>query len=168
MNELEQLKQRIEALEAWKAEREQRQLTYPLDTQTIEAINEHFLTIYDSIVYANAAGIDFTTFLVKQGSYRGSIGSGFPLFPFTVNTSTDVFTVSNSIVNGETPNFADDTQVLLTFRSGGSLPSPLLPNILYYVINSTGTTFQLSATLGGSAINVTSSGSGDLYIEPVN
>ncbi len=168
MTEIQQLKQRIEQLEAWKAQKEARQISYPIDQQSIEVIGEHFLRIYDSIITSNAAGLDFTTFLVKQGSYRGGIGSGFPIFPFTVNTSTNVFTVFNAIDNGEEPNFADDTQCLVYFRSGGSLPSPLFPNVLYYVINSTGTTFQLSTTLGGVAIDITTAGSGDLYIEPVN
>ena len=48
--------------------------------------------------------------------------------------------------------------------TGGSLPSGLSTNTTYYVINVSGTQFNLSATQGGSAINTSSAGSGTFYI----
>ena len=46
------------------------------------------------------------------------------------------------------------------FRSTGTLPTGLFQNITYYVVNSSGTTFNVSYTAGGSSINTTGSGSG--------
>ncbi len=51
----------------------------------------------------------------------------------------------------------------VTFRtvegSGGTLSSPLVAGTVYYVIRLTDSTFSLSATDGGAAIDITSNGS---------
>jgi hypothetical protein len=73
-----------------------------------------------------------------------------------VNVSTDYVTVNSYLrfFNGDIVNVAtDDTS-----------PSPLLAGVNYYVINSDGTTFQLSLTGGGAAINITTAGSGQQFI----
>lgn len=168
MNEIEKLKQDIEMLKAWKAQKESQQLSYPLDVQSIAVLNEHFLSVRDSLIYTNPSGMDFTSWIVQQGAYRGVVGVGYPIYPYTVNTGTDVLTVSPDIVNGIPADFSDGTQVLVSFRQGGTMPSPLVPNVIYYVVNSTGNTFQLENTPGGGVINITSSGTGDQYIEAVN
>jgi hypothetical protein len=65
-----------------------------------------------------------------------------------------VFTTTGSasaLVNG--------TIVTLT---GGSLPTGFTTATNYYVVSSSGATFQLSATSGGAAINSTSTGSGSV------
>jgi hypothetical protein len=49
----------------------------------------------------------------------------------------------------------------LMFETTGALPLPLYPFIVYYVINFSGTTFNLALTAGGVAINTTTAGSGD-------
>jgi hypothetical protein len=41
--------------------------------------------------------------------------------------------------------------------SGGTAPSPLVLGTVYYVVSATTNTFQLSATQGGAAINLTTS-----------
>ena len=50
----------------------------------------------------------------------------------------------------------------VTFRaeSGGTLPSPLVAGTTYYAIPVTDSTFQVSATSGGAAVNTVSNGSG--------
>jgi len=48
--------------------------------------------------------------------------------------------------------------------SGGSVPAGFTAGTTYYVINSSGSTFNLAATVGGSAINSTGSGSGTLSV----
>ena len=48
--------------------------------------------------------------------------------------------------------------------TGGSLPSPLTTNTTYYVVNVSGTSFNLATTQGGAAINTTNAGSGTFYI----
>lgn len=53
-----------------------------------------------------------------------------------------------------------DTGDVVYFRAeaGGSLPSPLVEGTGYYVIASSDSTFQVSATSGGAAINLTTAG----------
>lgn len=60
-----------------------------------------------------------------------------------------VFTVTTAPANG-----------FLVVLSGASLPTPFVAGQAYYVVNRTGTTFQLSATPGGTGINSSSTGSG--------
>jgi hypothetical protein len=66
------------------------------------------------------------------------------------NASPCVFTVPGSAL-------ANGTPVAL---SGASLPTGFTAGTVYYVVASSGSTFELSATSGGSAINSTSTGSG--------
>jgi hypothetical protein len=53
---------------------------------------------------------------------------------------------------------ANNTQIELF--TTGTLPAGLSVNTAYYVVNSTGTTFNVSLTSGGSAINTTAVGTG--------
>ena len=73
-------------------------------------------------------------------------------FVFTADDTTDVLTsASHPFVN-------DD---IVFVDSDGTLPAGLSPATPYYVINSNaGVDLQLSATLGGSAIDMTDTGSG--------
>jgi hypothetical protein len=68
-----------------------------------------------------------------------------------IQTGTDTIT---SIGHGF-PNGAR-----LTFSSTGTLPAGINSGTIYYVVNTTTNTFQISTSLGGSAINITDVGSG--------
>ena len=77
-----------------------------------------------------------------------------------VNTSTEVITISaHGLVDGCKLRY-DDTNLDITGLTDQSD---------YFVINATTNTFQLSATRGGSAVNLTAaSGSGTfLYVSPI-
>lgn len=77
-----------------------------------------------------------------------------PSYAFTAtDASPAVFTVS-----GSAP--ANGTPVQL---QGSSLPGGFTAGVTYYVVSSSGSTFELAATSGGSAINSTSTGSGTAY-----
>lgn len=77
-----------------------------------------------------------------------------PSYSFTAtHASPCVFTASGSY-------YGDGTLVSL---SGGSLPAGFTATN-YFVVNASGDTFQLSATSGGSAINSTSTGSGNVIL----
>jgi hypothetical protein len=70
---------------------------------------------------------------------------------FTATNGTPaIFTVPGSA-------YANGTAVAL---SGASLPTGFSASTVYYVVSSSGSTFELSATHGGSAINSSSTGSG--------
>lgn len=83
-----------------------------------------------------------------------------------VSVSGSTFTA-----NGRFP-FADGQQVSIDSRLPNQVPSPLVETdsqgnaVYYYVVNlnSTGTQFQLSSTVGGSPITLTSTGVGQLTV----
>jgi hypothetical protein len=76
--------------------------------------------------------------------------------PFTVSTSSSTLTpFGASFANGA---------VLRLSNSGGQLPSPLATYTDYYVVNASGSTIQLSATLGGSPIAIGTTGTGTQFI----
>ena len=91
-----------------------------------------------------------TTALVQllPYSWTQTIGSA----TFTANSGTDVFT---SVGHGLTLN-----KIVWLDNSGGALPGNVSRRTNYFVINPTADTFQLSLTSGGSAINISSNGSG--------
>jgi hypothetical protein len=59
--------------------------------------------------------------------------------------------------------FANGMAIRLT--TTGALPTGLSVGTTYFVVNATSTTFQLSATFGGAAINTTGATSGTTYID---
>ena len=68
-----------------------------------------------------------------------------------VDTTTEIITVTgSSYSNGDVVTF------------GGTAPGGLSTGVAYYVINASGTTFQVAATSGGSAINLTNAGSSNV------
>jgi hypothetical protein len=69
----------------------------------------------------------------------------------TVDTGTDVFTCLNAFV---------DTNAIEFYSLGNDLPAPLVQGTTYYVVNAAGNTFKVSATSGGAAINITTTGTG--------
>lgn len=69
---------------------------------------------------------------------------------YTVNTTTDVLTFTTALT--------DNTTIQLFTTS--STPAGLSIGTTYYVVNASGATCKLSLTLGGTAINITSVGSG--------
>lgn len=77
--------------------------------------------------------------------------------PFTANAGTDVCTaVGHQLSNG---------QALTVRNVGGGLPAGLAAATIYWVVNVTTDTFKLSATKGGSAIDITTTGTGTHYAE---
>ncbi|NUO50666.1 MAG: hypothetical protein HOV80_17575 [Polyangiaceae bacterium] len=75
----------------------------------------------------------------------------FPDIDVTLDSATDVFTRN---AHGLSVN----TRVYLGIRNGGSFPFGQDPHALYYLVNVTANTFQLSLTLGGAAVNFTTTG----------
>lgn len=57
-------------------------------------------------------------------------------------------------------------RVFLVVSSGGAAPDGLEAGKVYYVLNKTDNTLQLARISGGSAVTVSSSGSGSLYLRP--
>lgn len=74
---------------------------------------------------------------------------------FTADAGTDVITsAGHGLSNGDAVVFSN---------SGGGLPAGLSANTFYYVINASTDTFKVSTTLGGSAVDITGTGTGTHY-----
>lgn len=85
--------------------------------------------------------------------------TGLPVVATSVDASNNVFTANVSDVI----TFTTYTPVLnnvLYVKTTGGLPSPLVINTKYYVITPVGLTCKFSLTLGGAAINITTTGTG--------
>ena len=96
--------------------------------------------------------------------YRGS-----PLYywdaSFGLAPASFTVTIASPAVVSSTISLLDNTPVILTSTAYPSaLPTGLTAGTTYYVKNSTGLTFNLSATPGGAAINTSGSQSGTHYI----
>lgn len=61
------------------------------------------------------------------------------------------------------------TDIPVTFRAdaGGTLPAPLAENVTYYATGITDSTFAVSASAGGSSIDLTTAGNRILVIAPL-
>ena len=115
---------------------------------------------------ANGTAVSFST--------TGALPTGI-----TANTAYYVFGRTSTTYNlATTPDIAQTATItiatpgvvtvasapangaLVTFSTTGALPTGLTAGTNYYVVNRTATTFQVSATSGGSAINTTGTQSG--------
>jgi len=89
------------------------------------------------------------------GAFSVTYDAGY-LAPITANASTDVLTVAGRTL--------EDGAAVVLSNSGGSLPGGLEARTVYYVRDVSGQTFKVSATDGGSAIDLTSVGSGANFV----
>lgn len=78
--------------------------------------------------------------------------------PAAVNTTTDVITLTNTFTNTDRVVFTTTT----------TLPAPLSAATIYFVVGRTATTFQVSTTSGGAAVNLTTQGTGTHTVSQVS
>ena len=156
-NRLTELEKQVADLMAWKKERMAQQLTSPLDFQSKGILAKDFIQFVDSFNYVGgASGLQFPlTLIINVNNKKYYLQPTFPMYPYTAVPATDYLKLSYSpFINGDQVIvYTDDT-----------VPGGLISGTTYYVINASGNTFQLSASSGGTAINITSVGSGHQYI----
>ena len=86
---------------------------------------------------------------------------------FGLSPASFTVTIGASAVVTASISLSNNTAVILTNTGFPSaLPTGLVVGTTYYVINTTGTTFNLSATPGGAAITTSGTQSGIHYIMP--
>lgn len=156
---IKDLTARVEKLEKWQAARTAQQITYPLDINSQQILNKYLMAITDVIDF-NITGVGdrrLFTYVGIQNSLRFQV-TPLTLYKYSANPTTDTITLAY----GSLPN---DTAVYL--YSDGTYPPPLDVDIVYYVINSVGSTLQLSLSPGGAAINITGAGSGQQYMQTI-
>lgn len=101
---------------------------------------------------------------LTAGTFRGDYPASSPAdvagTVATAAASTDVFTApAETFVNGD--------QVVVVDTGNSPLPTGVSENTTYYVVNTSGATFKLSATSGGAAIDITVDGSAFVFAQTV-
>lgn len=98
-----------------------------------------------------------TTPPIVPGAFLIRVRIALAFDPLDVDTTDDTINIVDHAL---------EEDQLVTFTSTGTLPAPLVSGTDYYVINPDSTSFQVSATLGGAAIDLTTQGTGvhTLYI----
>ncbi|MDE1946189.1 MAG: hypothetical protein KGH93_03290 [Patescibacteria group bacterium] len=89
------------------------------------------------------------------------IGKGVLNLPRYSLSSVD--TTANTITLASSPGYAINTTVVFN-ANGGTLPSPLVAGTVYYIVSVSGATIQVAATLGGTAIDLTTGYTGSPYL----
>lgn len=78
--------------------------------------------------------------------------------PFTFNATSDVITTSGRVFSN-----GDIVRVSMSGSNTAALPTNLAVNTDYYVISASGSTFKLSTSLGGSAIDLVAASTAGTY-----
>lgn len=159
--ENQNLENRIRALEKWRDDKTNQQISFPLDNRSIEILNKYYIHYLSTIDYDAGVGSNhFVTYLAQQDNLLFQLDPP-SLVSYTVDVATNYLTTNQ--ISGNI-KFFDDFEVVL--YTDGTPPTPLTAGGLttYFVINSDGYTFQLSASSGGAAIDITDAGSGRQFI----
>ena len=91
-----------------------------------------------------------------------------PLYYWNANIGYSLKTATISIASPCVVSFSGNLLdgTALTLQTTGALPTGLVIGVTYYVVNSTGGTFNLAATPGGTPINTSGTQSGVQSISP--
>lgn len=108
--------------------------------------------------------VDVTDGLYVAAGLYPRAGS-LPPYAFAVKTDFTVNTTTN-ILTGTGGQYVDGHEVMVS-NVGGGLPAPLVQGTRYYVRDRTGVTCKLALTPGGTAIDITTAGTGTHYISNV-
>lgn len=76
------------------------------------------------------------------------------------NISTSVSVSTDTITTNGPHGLTNGTQVVFDVINSGTLPTGLNREQIYYVVNATQNTLQVSSTLGGTAVDITALGYG--------
>jgi len=93
--------------------------------------------------------------------YYWDASSGYASIPFSATVATPTVITATST---PTVTYADGTPIRFAPASGSTLPTGITPGELYYVRNTTGSTFNISLTPTGALIQVTVAAVGAVYI----
>lgn len=105
------------------------------------------------------------TFAVEFGhQYFRFHASGAPVVWANMREVAAVSTTSNRLTFVAPHGFSQDDQVTITVTAGGSVPTGLTYGTTYFVRVVDAKTIELSATMGGAAIDITGAGSGTFRV----
>lgn len=105
-----------------------------------------------------AGNVQLVDILARVTAIMAGITSeqtGLKLIPATVVTVT---VATPGVISWTAHGLANGRAVM--FTTTGALPTGLLPNTIYFVVNAATNSFQVAHTIGGTAINTTGTQSG--------
>lgn len=140
MENQQDLQQQIDELKRRLDERDKQQITYPLDTQSIQVLQKYFMRITDTVLYiGGVAAKTFISYVGKQDDKIFEVNES-TYVPYTVDPSTNIITITP----GMRFRFVNDEKVY--FVTEDTYPNPLNGIQTFYVIEaaSDGMSFQVS------------------------
>lgn len=167
---------RLEALEIWKKDREEQQITFPLDQGSLDILNRHYLHVVAAYPYAGgAAGRQFVTFIAQQdynpvreitdsnGVAWGYTFSKFQLpqaniLPYSANPGNDRIILHDDI--------DIDSGISVLFYTNGVAPGGITAGLgtpAYKVNNLRDRSFEIQDT-NGATVNITNAGEGKQFL----
>ena len=117
--------------------------------------NITFLILLNTTAYIDAQYLDIAL-RCTEPTYKSVQTYGTKATVDSINTGTDVITCTGA--HGWSANTA------VKVRSSGTLPGGLTANDVYYVTSPSGADLKLALQSGGTAVDITSSGSGTIEI----
>jgi hypothetical protein len=149
------LLEKIKGISDWVSLKQKQQILFPVDVKSQQILNKDML-----VATGNEYPIVLTDLLsfgleVTLNGVTRTIAASLPLKSFTAAV-TDICTYTrgaHGLVNGDT----------IALVSSGVLPAGLDTTTIYFIINATATTFKVSLTSGGSAVDITDTGTGTHY-----
>lgn len=168
---------RLDRLEKWQSEREEQQIKFPLDANSLSVLNKYYLHIIDIYpTFGGAAGKSFVNFVGQQDNIptkllndSNGVASGFALnkfniqqlnlLPYSVDATTDKLTLADDLA-------IDSDGMYATFYTNDAAPGGITAGLgtpAYKLNNVLDLTFQIQDTNGGT-VNITSAGTGRQFL----
>lgn len=163
--DLTQLQKDVADLKLWKEQKERQQISFPLDTTSLTILSKYFLSIVGFFsTTGGAAGNFFSNMLMKQENKTIALSIWNAFIQVVPNSSTHVFTLLTDFTSGTQGKVSNDQFITIFSPTPGNTPTLIDNGSGYFVVNTSGNTFKLSASKGGAAINFTDNGTGQQYI----
>ena len=156
---MDNIQAQVNELMAWKAEKERQQISNPIDSQSLDILSKDVFRLLQIENTIGASGIQFPLFVkVKVNNTIIFLQPTDTYTPFTTKHS-----VSNVLLTSLNHGLISGQQISL--QSTQVLPTGLSSGTIYYVIATglTNSTFEISTSLGGSAVTFSADGTGVQY-----
>lgn len=141
---------------AWKKARETQQITFPIDSKSVEILQNYFMRILGTLSSFGVGGDVETSYIGKQANLEFIVGKN-QFIPYAVDIVNDLIIPSMQVgfENGQKIYFISED----TFPGG-------MGGIDYFVINAAAGSFQITTIAGdvGSIVDITSVGVGRQWL----
>ena len=149
-----------------------------VDVANDKIVDTNTFTTGDYVTYSNGGGVDiggltdganYYIIAATASEFQLSLTSGGAAIDLTANNEVTIDSTDTAVVEVTddkiiTANTFSDDDIVTYDNGGGTDIGGLTDGTDYYIINATATEFQLSATSGGAAIDITAVGVGAAHV----